>query len=186
MLQYVNVSKNDLPELIDLYEQYLNGGEPIKEHLRTGLSDPGYIGVKCVDQGRILGVFSAGPGIQFTYPHEELEQAIAQQWGNTKIYSGDMLVVLKQYRGHGMARALTKAFHAALKESGVENLVVEMWNPRMQGDLPAAGIMKYIGDFQVKWNCPAFYQDLYRYGMTCPNCGDGPCCCGAVVGVIAV
>ncbi len=44
--------------------------------------------------------------------------------------------------------------------------------------------MKYLGEFSWIEDMPDFYKDLYAHGMTCPDCGDGPCRCGATVGMI--
>lgn len=186
-LEYQRVTKADLPIMIALYDEYLNGGDSSTEHLRKAIAEDGYIGVKCVDKAqgdRFVGVFSCLPGICFTYDHPELEAFVESRWGGTKLNSGDILVVLPEYRGYGVARELTKQLRVALIQEGVQNLLVEMWNPLNLGDLPAGGIMKYLGEFSWIEDMPDFYKDLYAHGMTCPDCGDGPCRCGATVGMI--
>ena len=90
-LEYQRVTKADLPIMIALYDEYLNGGDSSTEHLRKAIAEDGYIGVKCVDKAqgdRFVGVFSCLPGICFTYDHPELEAFVESRWGGTKLYSG--------------------------------------------------------------------------------------------------
>lgn len=180
------VEMSDLAEITALFTTYLNDGEPIVRHLREALSNPGYIGVKCMDGETIAGVLAAVPGIDFTYPHPELEQRIKKQWDGAKLYSMDMILVRPLYRGKGIARALAWHLRRHLTDAGVRILIVEMWNPLRQGDRPVEEILKYLGKCLDLWDCPDFYRELYDKGMTCPECGGGPCRCGARIGIVAL
>ena len=185
-LRIVPVEKNDLAAMTALYTTYLNDGEPIVRHLHEAMIHPGYIGVKCMDGETVAGALTAIPGIDFTYPHPELEQQIRERWGETKLYSMDMVLVLPRYQGQGIARTLAGRLRDRLLEVGVRMLIVEMWNPLRHGDRPAEGILKYLGSCRQLVDCPDFYKELYAKGMTCPDCGEGPCRCGATIGIVAL
>lgn len=178
------INKNDLAAMTALYTTYLNSGEPIIRHLREAMANPGYIGVKCLDGETIAGVVTAIPGIDFTYPHPKLEQRIQSRWGNTKLYSMDMVLVQPQYQGQGIARTLAEHLRRQLLEAEVRTLIVEMWNPLRHGDRPAEGVLKYLGNCLELWDYPDFYKELYTKGMSCPDCGKGPCRCGATIGIV--
>lgn len=178
------IDKEDLPAMTALYTRYLNDGEPIIKHLREAMAHPGYIGMKCVDGDTIAGVMAAIPGIDFTYPHPELEQRIRSRWGNTCLYSMDMILVQPMYRGNGIARTLAVNLRRQLSETGVNTLIIEMWNSRKEGNRPAQGVLKYLGRSLELWYYPDFYKDLYNKGMSCPDCGDGPCLCGATIAIV--
>ena len=178
------IDKNDLAAITALYTTYLNDGEPIIRHLREAMAHPGYIGMKCLDGETIAGVVTAIPGIDFTYPHPELEQRIQSQWGNIKLYSMDMILVQPRYQGQGIARTLAVHLRSQLIEAKIQTLIVEMWNPLRRGNRPAEGVLKYLGKCIELWECPDFYKDLYTKGMTCPDCGKGPCRCGAIIAIV--
>ena len=42
-LEYQRVTKADLPIMIALYDEYLNGGDSSTEHLRKAIAEDGYI-----------------------------------------------------------------------------------------------------------------------------------------------
>ena len=185
-LHIAPVEKGDLAAITALYTTYLNGGEPIVRHLREAMEHPGYLGVKCLDGETIAGVLTAIPGIDFTYPHSDLEQRIQKLWDSTKLYSMDMILVHPLYQGRGIARTLAGHLRRHLLEAEVRILIVEMWNPLRHGDRPVEGILKYLGTCLELWDCPDFYKELYAKGMTCPDCGGGPCRCSARIGIVAL
>jgi len=183
MLEYSDLEQSDLDEIAGLYELYLNSGTGVKGWLKEGLSSPGYCGVKCTNGGRIVGVISARPGIDFTCRHEDIIRHISRQWSGYKLYTGDMMVVLPEYRGHGIARELTERLRKMLVGCGSQGIVVEAWRRARKHDMPAGGILKYFGQQTIVGIFEDFYKDLGKYGMTCPDCGSS-CRCGAKVIVI--
>lgn len=183
-LHIASIEKKDLAAMTALYTTYLNDGEPIIRHLREAMANPGYIGVKCLDGDTMAGVLTAIPGIDFTYPHPKLEQRIEKRWGRHRLYSMDMVLVQPEYQGQGIARILASHLRSHLLGAEVRTLIVEMWNPLRHGDRPAEGILKYLGNCCELWECPDFYKELYDKGMTCPDCGEGPCRCGATIGIV--
>lgn len=184
MLTYEKVTQADLAAATALYEKYLNAGEWVRAYLRNGFAREDYIGIKCMDGDRMAGIFSCQPGVYFTYPHHELEAKVKRRWPEG-IYSLDMVAIEADYRGQGIAHQITKRCSDLLKEAGVAYLLAELWI-KPDGSMPTIGIIKYMGSgaFEDKWEFLDFYKDLEEYKITCPECGDGPCVCGALVGVI--
>jgi len=186
MLHYETVTIADLSDMAHIFKNFLNDGDNVTNYLRTGLEMPGYIGVKCMDDDRTVAVLTARPGIDFTYPKPELEKAIAARWAGKNIYSGEMVTVLPEYRGKGIARSMTLLWADRMREAGGDYLLLELWDKK-SGDEPASGMIKYIGALEQEWVFTDFYKDLHLYGMSCPDCGKGnPCTCGATVAMIAL
>ena len=186
MLEYSDLSIDDLENMRNLYETFLNSGSGIEEWLREGLANPRYAGIKCMDGDKMVGVFSGRPGIEFTYGHEDLTELIREKWKGYEIFTGDMLVVLPEYRGHGIARRLTTGMKKSLREKGCQRMVAEAWYKPVANDIPASNVMKYLGPHEVVGEYMDFYRDIDKLGMTCPECGPGSCRCGAVVCVIEI
>ena len=183
MIRYEETTEEDLPLMAKIFRTYLNDGDGIEEYLRAGMQTPGYVGLKCMDDDRFVGVLTAKPGIEFTYPKPEISRMISERWPGKKIYTGEMVTVLPQYRGRGIARTMTLKWADLMRRKGGEYLLLELWNKK-DGDIPASGMLKYIGKLEESWEFPDFYKDLHLYGMTCPDCGPGICTCGATVVIV--
>ena len=183
MLRYESVVEGDLPQMASIFRRYLNGGEGVESYLLEGMRTPGYVGIKCTDDGRMVAVITAKPGIEFTCPKPELTERIQRRWPGKKIYTGEMVTVLPEYRGRGIAKAMTLQWADAMRQNGGEYLMLELWDKK-NGDEPASGMLKYIGEVEASWSFPHFYEDLEKYGMTCPDCAPGPCTCGATVAIV--
>ena len=183
MLKYGSLELCDLDEINNLYERYLNSGKCIKGWLREGLQTPGYCGVKCTDGDKIVGAFSARPAIEFTCGHEELVRRISEQWSGHRIYTVDMLAVLPEYRGQGVARELAKRLREKMLQNGCQEFVVEAWRRSKENDTPMSGVLKYFGRQMVVGVYDDFYKDIRKYGIVCPECGE-ICRCGAEVTVV--
>lgn len=180
MLHYEKTTLQDLPEMADIFRKFLNDGEGVEDYLRSGMQTPGYVGVKCMDDDKLVAVLTAKPGVEFTYPKPEISEKIAQLWPDKRIYTGEMVTVLPAYRGRGIAKTMTLKWAEAMRQAGGEYLMLELWDKK-NGDEPASGMLKYIGTVESTWNFPDFYKDLHKYGMSCPDCAPGPCTCGATV-----
>ena len=185
MLSYSEVDQRDFEQMLVLYERFLNAGASIAPYLMEGLSSPDYAGVKCEDGGRLIGVFSARSGVEFTCGHEDLVEAIRQKWSGYRLYTADMLAVLPEYRGRGIARRLAEGLRTSLKTHGCEKLVIEEWHRSIEGDVPVSGVLKYIGPYTTLGAYPDFYRDCAHYGVICPECG-ADCRCGALVCVLEI
>lgn len=185
MLMYMPPDLADADAITALYEEHLNAGDSVRDYVRTGLEDEGYLGVKCVDQetGAMVGILSARPGIEFTYPHPELEERIRSRWGTRGVYTADMLIVDPAYRGKGVANEMMGCLREGLCEKRVVCMVLEAWIRSQEHDIPAQGAFQHLGEGEVLAVDHAFYKDLARYQMTCPECG-AHCRCGAVISVI--
>lgn len=183
MLEYKPLTQADLPGMAEIFRKFLNDGPEVEDYLRQGMEMPGYVGIKCTDGQVLAAVLTARPGVEFTYPKPELEEMILERWKGKRFYTGEMVTVLPAYRGQGVARTMTLQWAQAMRENGGEYLMLELWDKK-DGDVPASGMIKYIGTLEESWVIPDFYKDLHKYGMTCPDCSPGPCTCGATVAVI--
>ncbi len=182
MFSYLPVEPSDHPIMTALYEQYLNGGSSVSDYIKDGFELGNIIGVKCVYEDKIVGVFTARPGIQFTCGHEDLVLRIAELF-KENIVSGDMIVVLPEFRGKGIAREMTAQLLKMLLDRGYKYFVAEMWNHADDHDMPAFGSVKRLGSVVFEEAHELFYADLYKQGLTCPECGIY-CKCSALVSVI--
>lgn len=185
MLIYGSMELSDEDSITALYEAHLNAGDSVRDYIRKGLEDKNFIGVKCVDyeDGKIVGILAARPGIGFTYPHPELEMRIQSRWGTEGGYTADMLVVEPAYRGAGIADKMMRCLRESLREKHAVYMVLEAWIRAQEHDIPALGSFRHLGEGEVVVVDHAFYKDLKQYHMTCPECGED-CRCGAVVSVI--
>lgn len=184
MLIYEQPGMQDEDAITRMYETYLNAGPSIREYVRTGLAGGNMMGVKCVDTetGELVGIIGSRPGVEFTYPHPELEAQIKAQWGDTGLYSSDVMIVDPAYRRAGVARELTVRLRQGLIERGAVGIVMELWI-RPDGVIPALSPVRYLGEPILITESKDFYKDLGKYGLTCPECGSD-CHCGAMIAVI--
>ena len=183
MLRYDRTTEKDVPQMAKIFRQFLNDGKGVEEYLLEGVRMPGYVGIKCMDDDRMVAVLTAKPGVEFTFPKPELSDEISRRWAGKMIYTGEMVTVLPEYRGRGIARTMTLQWVDAMRQLGGEYLMLELWDKK-NGDEPASGMLKYIGTVEASWSFPDFYKDLHKYGLTCPDCAPNPCTCGATVVMI--
>ena len=185
MLIYKEVEREDEDVITEMYETYLNAGNPIRGHVREGLQCEDYMGYKCVDTetGKLVGIISAKPGLDFTCGHPELVEQIHQKWGTQGLYSSDIMIVDPAYRKHGIARELAIQLKKGLMEKHAVCLVMELWIRSTDGDVPALHPLRDIWEMTTLTIDREFYKNLADYGLTCPLCG-AECHCGAMITVM--
>ncbi|MBO4336986.1 MAG: GNAT family N-acetyltransferase [Lachnospiraceae bacterium] len=182
MISYSEVTDNDLGDIIEYYERYLNSGGKIKDSIRSAFENREYFGFKAEDNGRAIGFFTFQDGIAFTYPHEDIEQQVIKVAGDMKVATVDALMVSDRYRGLGIATELAKRCSVLLKEKGVELIMVEIWI-YPDGRSPARKVYDKMGKTVWSRKEELFYRDSADYGIICPICGK-KCMCGAFIEVI--
>ena len=169
----------DAENVADIYEKYLNSGAAIREHIRADISMKKYVGYKAVEDGKIVGIMSGRPGIDFTYPHPELEEEIKNSFPGEEIFSNESILILPEYRNHGLARELSRKMVRKIYEKGYRLLLAELWI-YPDGSVPAAEITDHWGQLVYEKRKELFYDQLEQYGMECPLCGSH-CICGAMI-----
>lgn len=184
MITYSNIEEQDLDQVIALYETYLNSGDYIRNAMRTEFHTEDYLGMKACDGDKLVGFFSGQGGIGFTYPHPELEREIQKEAAGRKLYTPDGILVLEDYRKHGVAGELVRRMKEALLCKKVELALVELWI-YPDGSVPAQNPLKGIGKAVYQKTVPLFYKDLKKYHIKCPLCGDD-CSCGALIELLEV
>ena len=175
------VELEDADELANMYEQYLNGGTCLREHVRESIGMKDYVGYKIIDHGQIQGFFTGRPGFDLTYPHPELERKIKDLFQGEPFFSNESILILPDYRHHGLAKTLGEYMVEAIRKKGYHLLLAELW-AYPDGTVPADKMTLHWGEVVYEEKISHFYKQLKQYGMTCPVCGE-QCVCGAVIRV---
>lgn len=184
MIEYQEITDADIPKVVELYTQYLNSGAGIRAGIYAAWKQGAYFGCKAVSNGNIAAICTIRHGLEFTYPHPDLETEVRLTAGAQDIYTVDAMVVLPEYRCHGIAHQLVadtvRQFRA--RASGV--IMTEIWI-YPNGECPAKEPYETMGRVFFQKKIPMFYRDLARYSLTCPICGEH-CVCGAWVELVDV
>ena len=156
MLHYEKTTLQDLPEMADIFRKFLNDGEGVEDYLRSGMQTPGYVGVNCMDDDKLVAVLTAKPGVEFTYPKPEISEKIAQLWPDKRIYTGEMVTVLPAYRGRGIAKTMTLKWAEAMRQAGSANPLmlldeIDKVSADYRGDTASALLEVLDGEQNVKF-----------------------------------
>ncbi len=179
MIEYSNISDDDLEGMIELYKKYLNDGEYVEQELRRKYAECDYTGVKAVDGGEMAGFASMAKGLDFTYPHPELMERLKDIVDDATVYTGDAVVVREEYRGHGVSHKMFEECYKLMCARNVKYILTELWI-YPGGDIPAEDSVLCLGKVVYREYIKDFYKDLNKYGMTCPVCGEN-CSCSACI-----
>ena len=183
-VHYLPITIEDIQTVTRLYVEHLNAGNYIEEHIREGMEQEGFVGIKAVDQSRIIGMLTGRQGIDFTYPHPELEAYIHSRFDKSTLYTPDSLYVEAEYREHDVARQLGKRLMHEICQKGYKRLLTELWI-YPNGKVPAEATVREWGNVIYNKDIPMFYKDGKKYGIECPKCGK-QCNCGARILVIDI
>ena len=127
---------------------------------------------------------SATKGLEFTYPHLNLEKRIRDFLGEHSVYTADALILREDFRHHGIVNRLSSELITKLYEKGYRYLAVELW-VHPDGWIPAEKAAEFWGDKIYEEWIPDFYRDLNKYEITCPLCGE-ICRCGAKINILKI
>ena len=170
---------DDIGELVRLHEQYLNYGDGIRPHFEEILRDPESVALKYRIGGEMAGLFIYTKGIALSGNHAETAARIAKLCEGKNVYTGDAVLVKKEYRSLGVTRKLCTAMIKELRRRGAQLAVHEFW-VHPDGHIPARKMFKaftkntFIGHFEN------FYRDFHHFGYICPICGK-ECVCAAEI-----
>jgi len=167
----------DLDELVALHAQYLNYGSGIYHHFQQVLSDPDTVAVKCVHNGRIIGLDIYTRGVALSGGHAELCAEIRGIAADEVVYTGDALLVVPEFRRQGLDRAMLNACREQLRERCAIYVLYELW-VHPDGSIPAHHTVEHYEQKIDLGLHPNFYVDFDHYGYFCPICG-GKCKCSA-------
>ncbi len=185
MVTYSDIEEKDLPQIIDLYESYLNSGRYIRDSIREKFYKKDYPGVKACDSGEIVGFITWQEGIGFTYPHPELEEEIARIAGERRIYTLDGILLLEEYRSIGISEEMARRSRDMLMKRRVELALAEQWIYPDNVTIPARESLRGVGKAIYEKRVPMFYSELKKYRIRCPLCGSD-CKCGALIELLEI
>ena len=183
-MEFSAITREDLPELVRLYQEYLNGGDYIDQEARRAFDAGLYFGVKGVEDGRVAGMLGFRKELELTYPHPELEAELMEVIGRRRFCSVDCLLVLPEFRHRGLAHELAASAREELARHEMEVVQAEVWI-YPDGESPAKEPLETLGEVFWQRREDRFYPKLKDYGMTCPLCGDR-CRCGAWIDLMRV
>lgn len=183
-IRYVPIKKTDIKDVTSLYEDNLNSGSFMEEHILEGIESKDFVGYKAMHGEQMVGMFTGRAGLDFTYPHPELEDKIRKLFPQEKIYSPDSLVVLEEYRHHRVSKELGRKVITDVYAKGYTILVTELWI-YPDGHIPADTAANQWGDVVYQEDIPGFYKNLEQYHLQCPICGTH-CICGARIKILKV
>ena len=179
MIEYRPIEGADIPRIIELYAQYLNSGDYYADLIRASWEEGGYQGYAAVEDGEIAAFLTIRPGIEFTYPHPELEAELSDFVQGKAVANCDAMLVLPEYRHRGIAHELAARVHTLLLRLGYTYFLAENWI-YPDGIIPARPLFESLGKLVWQRRYDGFYRDLKKYEMSCPICGED-CVCGALI-----
>ena len=179
MIEYRPVEDADIPRIIELYAQYLNSGQYYADLIRTSWDKGSYHGYVAAEEGEIAAFLTIRPGIDFTYPHPELEAELSAFVQGKAVANCDAMLVLPEHRRKGLAHELAVRIHTLLLRLGYAYFLAENWI-YPDGIIPARSLFESLGKIVWQRRIDGFYRDLKKYDMSCPICGE-KCVCGALI-----
>jgi GNAT superfamily N-acetyltransferase len=174
-----HICSDDIDELVCLHELYLNYGDGIRPHFEEILRDSDSVALKYMINDEMAGLFIYTKGIALSGNHSETEACIEKLSEGKSVYTGDAVLVKKEYRCLGVARKLCAAMIKELRRRGAELAVHEFW-VHPNGHIPAQRMFRvftkniFIGRYEQ------FYRDFHHFGYLCPICGK-ECVCAAEI-----
>lgn len=171
------ITGDDMDDIVLLHDIYLNYGDGVRPHFEKALADPGCVGYKCTLDGRMVGLVIYTPGVALSGGHGELYDKILAVTGEALTYTGDALLVDRDYRRQGIDASMMEAARDTMAGMGVKYVVHELW-VHPTGKIPAR---RAIDCYPVNIDLGLyanFYRDFNRYGYICPICGV-QCVCSA-------
>lgn len=182
MIEYREIMDQDIPLIVSLFAEYLNGGESISESIREAWKHNELMGYIATEDGKPAGFLTMREGISFTYPHPVLEKEIAGLVQGERIAYCDAILILPEYRCEGVAHRLAQSSRELLRRKGFVYYLSEIW-VYPDGQAPSRPILETMGTLVWQKKIDMFYSELDAYDMTCPICGR-KCLCGAWIDVM--
>ncbi len=181
-MEFSNITEDDIKGIVSLTQKHLTDGEYVEACILRQVKAGNYFGVKATSDGELAGFLTFKEGIDFTYPHPELEEEMKKESKGRKVFNGDAIYVNPKFRKCGIGGHLTAMARDRMIELGGYYFLGELWiHP--DGKIPALTPTAIYGETEFKKIVPMFYKDIGKYGLVCPICGEN-CICGAVVCLI--
>lgn len=173
----MKIEKTDIDEVEKLHSLYLNYGEGVRPHLEKVISDDNSICLKYVKKNQIIGIIMANKGIYLSGGHFDICKQISDMVKGEITYTGDALLILKEYRGREILKELFSELCVKLKEKSAKYFLSELWR-YPDNKVPAYnGLQNFKNSFFIG-TYKNFYKGFYKNGYICPLCGKN-CICSA-------
>lgn len=182
MLRYEEITDSDIDWVIEEICSNLTKGQYIETCIRNSLEEGNYYGIKALDGDERVGFLTFKRGIEFTYPHPDLEDKIAAMVPAEKVFNGDGIYVKHSIRKGGIGTEMTRRARDKMLRLGGEYFLGELW-VYPDGQRPSATPTNDYGETVYEEYVPHFYKDNDKYGLECAVCGEH-CRCGAVVRLV--
>jgi len=171
------ITIDDIDELVRLHEEYLNYGEGIRPHFIRVLHDPDTVALKYAVDGKMAGILIYTKGIALSGSHDDIAARLEEMCRDKVVYTGDAVLVRKEYRGMGIADILCHAMIGELRRRGAKLVVHEFW-VYPDGKVPAYRMCRIYTNSVFLGRFENFYRDFHHYGYYCPICKK-ECICSA-------
>ena len=182
MFRYEAIGDSDIDWVIEEISSNLTKGQYIEKCIRSSLAEGNYYGIKALCGEERVGFLTFKRGIEFTYPHPELEERIAAMAPAEKVFVGDGIYVKPGIRKEGIGTEMTRRARDRMLSLGGEYFLGELW-VYADGQRPSVTPTNNYGKTVYEEYVPDFYKDNEKYGLLCAVCGEH-CRCGAVVRLI--
>lgn len=182
MIWYQEIADSDIDWIIEEICSNLTKGQYIEKCIRSSLAKGNYYGIKALDGDERVGFLTFKRGIEFTYPHPDLEEKIAAMVPAEKVFNGDGIYVKPGIRKDGIGTEMTRRARDMMLRLGGEYYLGELWVYPDGKRLSVTPTDNY-GETIYEEYVPHFYKDNDKYGLECAVCGKH-CRCGAVVRLV--
>lgn len=176
-MEFGNVEKNksDYDEILGIYKKYINYGEGAIKEFDDAFWSEKTFGVKCVDDGKIVGVFLIEDAFYFTGNEVFLKEQILEDINHEKIMVGPMLAVLNEYQGKGIGGKLITMGYDEMRKVGCHHLLLDMWK-YPDGRVPSEMFLRYSSSYKLYGEFENYYRKLESKKYYCPICKENCIC----------
>jgi len=171
------ITERDIDELVRLHEEYLNYGEGIRPHFTEALRNSDTAALKYTADGKTVGILIYTKGIALSGNHDDVEARLREMSAGKNVYTGDAVLVRKEYRSMDIADKLCLAMLQELRRRGAELVVHEFW-VYPNGKVPALKMCRVYTKSVFLGRFENFYRDFHHFGYFCSICGK-ECICAA-------
>lgn len=177
--QFEPLTIDDYSEVLGIYRKSFEDAPWVDTILHRSLSREGKVGVKLVENGKIIGMLLTTRGIFLTHANSELYHRISKLTIGLDVYTAGMIYVDPSARRHGLGMAMFREVLRLLKEKKVDYMFCEMATDK-DGKYPGESVLRSNTSYVFLGEFKNYYKDTKVSGTKpCLACGKNPCECSA-------